>query len=205
MSSHNTNYIYNHLPARFRRDDEDLFLKRLLTFFGETLDKFDNDLDTFHEQLAPETASEEFLNWWLYAFFGWAWFPTWFTLERKRAFYANIAKHYARRGTAIGIKEFLEAFGLRVIVETGPQFFGEVVSGEPVWSIVGPLGIVVRLFPETDALAEELEFFGEATAGEATAMSPGENLQRADLDELLRFVAPLAQIIMIEEIQHSQL
>lgn len=205
MSSPNTDYLYRNLPSRMRRDDDDLFLERFLRFFGGTLDKFDNDLDTFYAQIAPETASEEFLNWWLYAFFGWAWFPTWFTLERKRTFYANIAKHYARRGTAIGIKEFLEAFGLRVIVETGPLFFGEVTSGEPIWSIVGPLGIVVRLFPETDAVLEELEFFGEATAGESTAMSPGQNLQGADVDELLRFVAPLAQIIMIEEIQHDQL
>ncbi|MDX6692640.1 MAG: Phage tail protein [Blastocatellia bacterium] len=204
MSSPNLEYLYGNLPARMRRDDEELFLKRFLSFFGETLDKFDGDLDTFHERVAPETASEGFLEWWLYAFFGWAWFPTWFTLARKRAFYASITKHYARRGTALGIKEFLEAFGLRVIVETEPLFFGEACS-EPIWSIVGPLGIVVRLFPETDAVLEELEFFGEATASEATAMSPGQNLQRVDVDELLRFVAPVAQIIMIEEIQFSQL
>jgi len=165
------------------------------------MDHFDALYDGFYQSINPQTASEEFLNWWLYSLFGWAWFPTWFDLPRKRAFYANITRYYARRGTLRGIKEFLEAFGLRVIVEAEPQFFGEIAMGEPVWSVTGPLGVVVRLFPEIAAVNEELEFYGEGTLGESIGPSPGENLQRVDVDELLRFVAPVAQLVMIEDLQ----
>lgn len=204
MSSiNNTDYLYGHLPARMRRDDADLFLKRFLSFFGETLDGFDLDLDTFYQRIAPATASSEFIDWWLYSLFGWAWFPTWFTLARRRAFYAAITRHYAQRGTAVGIKEFLAAFGLRVTVETGPQFWGEATWGEDLWTITGPLGIVVRLLPEAPALPEDLEFWGEAFWGEAFAATPGEDIQIADLDELLRFVWPLGNIIMIEDVQFA--
>ena len=62
MSFSNLEYLYEHLPARFRRDDDDLFLKRFLSFFGEQLDKFDGDLDHLYQSIAPATASEEFID-----------------------------------------------------------------------------------------------------------------------------------------------
>lgn len=200
--SNNTDYLYNNLPSRFRRDDENLFLKRFLSFFGETLDKFDSDLDTFYQQIAPETASEEFVEWWLYAFFGWGWFPTWFNLDLKRAFYAHIATHYARRGTRRGIQEFLAAFGVNAIVETEPQVYGDFAWGEDTWLIDGPLGIVVRLLPEAAAIPEALSFWGDFLVEESVLAEPGDNLQRADVDELLRFQQPLSQLIMIETLSY---
>jgi phage tail-like protein len=207
VSFSNLNYFMGHLPARYRVADEgnNNFLRRFMQTFCEELDGFDAKLDAFYQSIAPETASEEYLNWWLFSCFGWAWFPTWFTLARKREFYANIARHYARRGTALGIKEFLEAFGLKVIVDASPQFFGEATAGEDLWSIVEPLGLVIRLFPQGVSAQEDLEFFGEASAGESAAFSPGENLQSVDVDRLIEFVAPLAHIIYIEELQYDQL
>lgn len=203
MDVNNTDYLYSHLPARMQRDDADLFLKRFLSFFGLTLDGFDEQLDTFYQKIAPETASPEFIDWWLYSLFGWGWFPTWFTLTRRRAFYAAITRHYAQRGTRVGIKEFLAAFGLRVIIETGAPTWGEATWGEDIWCVTGPLGIVIRLFPEAPALLEDLEFWSEATWGEAFGASPGEDIQIGDLDELLRFVWPLGNIIMIEDVQFT--
>jgi phage tail-like protein len=202
--SFNTDYIYNNLPARMRRDDEELFLKRFLSFSGETLDGFEEALDTFHQRLAPETASEEYIEWWLYSFFGWAWFPTWFTLDLKRAFYADIAMHYARRGTPRGIQEFLAAFGVPVIVETEPQVYGDFAWGEDTWLIDGPLGLVVRLLPEAAAIPDALSFWGDFLVGESVLAEPGDNLQRIDVDELLRFQQPLSQLIMVESLGFPQ-
>jgi phage tail-like protein len=205
MSISNLAYLYEHLPARMRRDDDPehggtLFLKRFLSVFGEELDGFDLQLDTFFEKIAPETATEEFIEWWLYAFFGWGWFPEWFTLAQRRTFYASVARHYAQRGTLQGIKEFLAVFGLRVIVESSQQFYSESYYGESVWNVTGPLGIVVRIFPEAPAVAEDLEFYTEAFYSEAYPATPSKSIQRADVDSLLRFEWPLAQWIYIERL-----
>lgn len=78
MPFSNQDYLYQHLPARVRRDDEDLFLKRCLQFFGTTLDEWDLVYETFYQKIAPETAPEDFINWWLWALFGWSWYPRWF-------------------------------------------------------------------------------------------------------------------------------
>lgn len=194
----NLDYLYDQLPARVRRDDDGLFLKRCLQPVGVELDGFDLQLDTFFEKIDPATAPAEFIDWWLYSFFGWGWFPSWFTLDRRRAFYAAIATHYAERGTLAGIKNFLKAFGLRVIVDGGPQFRGEFTLGEGGWTCTGPLVIVVRLFPQAPAVNEDLCFHGEATWGDDFWATPGESIQIADVDALLRFVWPIAQHIFIE-------
>lgn len=205
MTISNLAYLYDHLPARMRRDDAleaggSLFLKRFLSVLGEELDGFDLQLDSFFEKLAPETAPIEFIDWWLYAFFGWGWFPTWFTVTQRRAFYAAIAQHYAERGTLRGIKNFLAAFGLRVIVEAGQQFYSETFYGENQWNVTGPLGFVVRLFPLAPAVNEDLEFYNEAFYSEAYPATPSQSIQRADIDQLLRFQWPLAQWIYIEHL-----
>jgi phage tail-like protein len=200
LSLSNLQYFYDHLPARLRRDDESLFLKRFLSFFGEQLDGFDLQLDTFYRKIDPQTAAQSFIDWWLYSLFGWGWFPEWFTEDRRRAFYAAITQHYARRGTVAGIKSFLAAFGLRVIVEHEPRMWGDTAWGASLWTVTAPLGIVVRLLPDAPAIADELEFWSEATFGEAIGAAPGDNIQRADLDELLRFVWPLGNIIMVEDL-----
>jgi phage tail-like protein len=198
----NTEYLYAHLPARMRRDDVELFLKRFLTAVGTELDGFDDAVDNFYKSIDAATASQKFIDFFLYAFFGWGWFPPWFTDERRRAFYSFITRHYARRGTVAGIQEFLGAFGLRTIVQAVGPVYGEQVYGEDVWAISGPLGIIVRLFSEAPAVSEDLSFYiDEGTFGESFYATPSQSIQHADLDELLRFVHPLGNIIMIEDLQ----
>src|SRR5260370_27835543 len=102
----NLDYLYAHLPARMQRDDDGLFLKRFLSFFGMTLDGFDLALDTFYQKIAPATAPQEYIDWWLYSMFGWAWFPTWFNATHRRAVYAEVTTHYAKPRTPHVHKEF---------------------------------------------------------------------------------------------------
>lgn len=201
MPETNLEYLYNHLPARMRRDDEGLFLKRFLSFFGAELDKFDQTYDALHERVNPDTATEEFINWWLWALFGWGWFPSWFTLARKRQLYRDIARHYARRGTARGIEEFLRAFGVRARVFARPQYWGEFVWGEDAWTMTGPLGLVVRIYPQQAALPADQTYWGEFVWGEGALATPSQllTLERSDIERLLRFQQPLGQTIMIDE------
>lgn len=196
----NTAYFYNNLPGRFGRSDaaRDFFLKRFLTPVGDEMDGFDNLLDTFFQKIAPETASEEFINWWLWSLFGWGWFPGWFTLAKKRAFYADLTEHYARRGTKQGIEKFLLAFGVRARVIDSPQVCGEMTLDDDPTIIYGPLGVVVQIFPQIDSLLVDEPELGEWTFGEDHLIEPGQNIQTADIEALLRFQTPLGQVVMIE-------
>ncbi len=195
----NLEYIYEHLPSRFRREDEALFLKRFLHVFGVEMDNYDALFDTFFEKLNPDTAPESFIDWWLWSLFGWGWFPSWFTLQQKRQFFQDIGRHYARRGTARGIEEFLRAFGLHVRVFTRPLYWGEFVFGEDAWTMTGPLSIVVQVFPEAAAIPADQTFWGEFVIGESMIANPAEQVERADLERLLRFQWPAAHTIMIED------
>lgn len=194
----NLNYLYDRLPTRFRRDDENLFLKRFLSWFGFELDSIDEKLDSFYLKIKPETAPAEFIEWWLYALFGWSWFPSFFTLEQKREFYSKIAKLYARRGTAQGIEEFLAVFGIQAKVHNRPICWGEFVWGDDVWAIDKPLGFVVQVFPQAGAVGEDLSFWGEFLWGESHFATPSLSIQRVDIDALLRFQQPLSQEIIID-------
>lgn len=203
----NTDYLYAHLPARMRRDDVvgGLFLERFLSVVGIELDGFDEAHDNFFQKIDPATAPIEFVDWFLFSLFGWGWFPSWFTVSQRRAFYAYITRHYARRGTLEGIHEFLAAFGIRCIVQAAGPAYEEQCYDEHVWTIDAPLGIVVMLFPEAPAINEDLEFYEEAAFEESIAAMPSESIQRPDIDELLRFVQPLGNIIMIEDLQFDHL
>lgn len=200
----NLRYLLDHLPARYRAADEEqnYLLQRFLTYFCEELDGFDAELDTYHEKINPDTTPDEFLEWQLYSKFGWAWFPSWFTETRKREFYRDIAKHYARRGTAEGIRLLLAAFGVTAYVQSTPLIWGEWVWGEPLYSISGPLGMSVSLLPRVDAAPEELGFWGEFVWGEGILAEPAAQLQQVDVAALLRWSQPLATVIMVESLQH---
>lgn len=199
MSFSNLDFLYQHLPAHMRRDDVDLFLRRFLGVPCGELDDWELTFDTFHQMIAPETATEEFINWWLWALFGWGWFPAWATLAQKRVFYKDIAIHYARRGTARGIKEFLAAFGIRSRVIAAPQFYGEYTTDADGWVIETPLVVVIQIFPETAGLPEQLAFYGEWTTDEWAVFEPKLVPTRADVDALLRFQQPAGHIFIIEE------
>jgi phage tail-like protein len=199
----NLEYLWELLPEWVRRQDEELtpqyFLRRFMSFFANEMDDADRVVDELHQRVAPETASEEFLNWWLWAFFGWAWFPVWMSLERKREFYASIATHYARRGTARGIVEFLAAFGITARVINQPIFYDEWTTDEEDWLVESPLVMIVQIFPQTDALAEDLAFYGEFTTDEWSVADPALVPTRPDIDALLRFCQPAGHVIIIEE------
>lgn len=197
----NLNFLYEHLPARYRTADagQGYFLRRFLSHFCGELDSFDHLFDTFHENINPDTAPAHFVDFWLWALFGWGWFPDWFTLARRRSFYRNIATHYARRGTARGIEEFLLEFGISSRVTTQPQVLGEWTLGEDGWLLGGPLVIVVQIFPNMAGIPQELTFLGEWTLGEDSLAEQQFVPTRPDIDELLRFQQPIGQHIIIEE------
>lgn len=171
--NNNLDYLYNNLPARYRRDDQGLFLKRFLTWFGDNLDLFDEKRDGLHTLVNPQTTNEVWLAYLLDAFFGWAWFPANSTFEQKREFYANITHHYARRGTIKGIEEFLRAFGVQAIVEGSSPAWEDVAWGQHIWVVSDPLTLIIRVLP-------------------------GSPLTDAELDELIRFCWPLGHWILIE-------
>jgi phage tail-like protein len=199
----NLQYLLDHLPARYRVADEEqeYFLQRFLTYFCQELDGFDEHLDTYHEKINPDTTPDEFLEWQLYSKFGWAWFPPWFTEARKREFYRNIAKHYARRGTAEGIRLLLAAFGVTAYVQAQPLVWGEWAWGEPLVSITGPLGLSVSILPRVDAAAEDMSFWGAFVWGESPLATPAAQLQQVDVNALLRWSQPLATVVMVESLQ----
>ena len=200
----NLKYLLDHLPSRYRVADEEqgYFLQRFLTYFCEELDGFDSQYDTFFEKINPDTAPEEFLEWWLYSMFGWAWFPPWFSLTRKRDFYRHIAEHYARRGTPEGIRKLLAAFGVKAYVQARPLVWGRFAWGTPLVSVTGPLGVSVSILPRVDAAPEALSFWRRFVWGRSPWVTPSKQLQRVDVNALLRWSQPLATVIMIESLQH---
>lgn len=198
MAFSNLDYQYHHLPERYRRADEQGLLKRFLSFFGEQLDKFDADFETLSQKVRPETSPEEFVEFFCWSFFGWGWFPGWWTVGQKRAFYGGLARHLARRGTKAGIEGFLAAFGVRATVYNGPEYWGEFYWGESEWTMTGPLALVVRVYPLRDVAPSEQEFWGEFHWMEAFPAPQNGVVEQPDVEALLRFCAPLSQDIFIE-------
>lgn len=201
MSSfiNNLEFFYSHLPARYRAADEFLFLKRFMSPFCAELDDYDRIFEAFHRNISPEAATEEFLNYFLWSFFDWGWFPAWFTLARKRSFYANVATHYARRGTARGIREFLLEFGVRSRVINRPQYYESFVLDDRTWTVDGPLYIIIQIFPQVAGVPENLNYYEYFTLDQDIAIDPQLQITKLDIDELLRFVQPLGQHFIIEE------
>lgn len=201
MAFSNLEYLYSHLPARYRRDDEGLLLKRFLTFTGEQLDKWDDDLDTFFEKINPETAPEAFIDWWLWALFGWTWFPEWFSLARKRQLFADFTTHLARRGTARGIEEWLRAFSIHARVFNRPLYWGEFYwGGEQPWTITDALGIAVQVWHLADEVNHDVngQAWGSVVFGEGYVRETKATLTKREMEDLLRYVAPNGQRTMVE-------
>ncbi|HEX8747371.1 MAG TPA: phage tail protein [Pyrinomonadaceae bacterium] len=195
----NLEFFYSNLPEHFLAADEFLFLKRFMSPFCQELDEYDRVFSEFHRNINPDTATEEFLDYFLFSFFGWGWFPAWFTLERKRSFYRNVATHYARRGTARGLREFLAEFGVKARVINRPQFYEDVTLDQEEWTVDGPLYIFVQIFPRVEGVPENLSYFEDFTLDQDIAIDPQLQITRLDIDELLRFQQPLGQHIIVED------
>ncbi|MGA9774018.1 MAG: phage tail protein [Blastocatellia bacterium] len=200
MPFSNLDYLYQHLPARVRRDDDGLFLKRFCQVFGITLDEWDVVYETFYQKIAPETAPEEFINFWLWALFGWSWYPKWFTLARKRQLYADFAQHLARRGTKRGIEEFLKAFSIYARVSNRPQYWGEFVWGEGGYTITDALGVVVQISHLADEVNKDVQSasWGEFAWGESNFRDVEPTLTRKEIEDLIRFEWPLSHRVMVD-------
>lgn len=200
MSFSNLDYLYQHLPARVRRDDENFFLKRFLQYFCFTLDWWDVTYETFYLLINPQTAPESFINFWLWALFGWSWYPKWFTLARKRQLYADFTQHLARRGTKHGIEGFLKAFSIYSRVSNRPQYWGEFVWGEGGYTITDALGLVVQVSHLTDEVNKDVRqaSWGEFAWGEGIFREVEQTLTRKEIEDLIRFEWPQGNRVMVE-------
>jgi phage tail-like protein len=199
----NLEYLYEHLPGRYRVADEgqDYLLKRFLQPFGEELDRFDELHESLPDLVSPYTAPPEWVDFMLDAFFGWSFFPEWFTDEERLFFLQDIAQLYAKRGTPEGIEELLLRFGIRARVIRDTPGLGEFTLGQDHWLLPGPLGFVVEILPEAGAAPEDLAALGEFTVGESHVAVPSRSVERVDLDMLLRFMRPLGQVIAIRDLR----
>lgn len=194
----NPDYLYEHLPSRFRRDDEGLFLKRFLSFFGETLDDYDFEYENFFAQINPQTARVAFVEFWLRELFGWGWFPKWFTANDKRRLYGNFAQHLARRGTANGIEEFFADFYITAKVHKSPLFYGEFCWGEERLFVEQPLLLILEIGAVAppnyleDCCVYADSFYGESFYGVSEPL-----YAITEIENLARFVQPQAQEIIL--------
>lgn len=192
MSFSNLEYLYSNLPSRFRREDKDLFLKRFLQTFGETLDDYDEAFDSFFGSIDPDTADARWIEFWLENLFGWRWFPKWFTVGEKRRLYANFGRHLARRGTRRGIELWLLDFGIVARVHTRTLSWGEFVWGESHFAVAEPLHLIVEiLFLQSPP--SDLHVWGEGAWGEFYYSEPKPLFTDKEILDLLRYVQPHAQ------------
>ena len=196
MPFSNQEYLYNNLPSRFRRDDEELFLKRFLQFFGTTLDEWDAEFDLFFKNILPDTAEVEWIELWLNILFGWSWFPWWFWVSDKRELYRNFARHLGRRGTRRGIELWLLDFGIIARVHTRTIPWGEFVWGDTNFISVDPLYVMVEILGLTPRPVD-LHVWGEGAYGESYYTEPRPRFTVREIADLVRYMQPHAQEIFV--------
>lgn len=196
MSFSNLEYLYNNLPSRYRREDKELFLKRYLQFFGETLNDWDDLFENFFEKINLDSAPEQWIEFWLESLFSWSWFPKWFTVVEKRRLYRNFAGHLARRGTRRGIELWLADFGIIARVHTRMIPWGEFVWGKTSFAVSEPLHVLVEILFLQSAQSD-LHVWGEGAWGEFFYAEPSPLYTEREIIELLRFVQPHSQEITI--------
>jgi phage tail-like protein len=196
MSFANTDYIYDHLPARFRGRDDDGFLKRFLQFFGGTLDEWDAAFDAFNGDITSGTAVAIWIEFWLLQLFGWSWFPWWFTVQEKRRLYSHFARHLARRGTRRGIELWLADFGINARVHTRVRPWGEFIWGESTFAVSQPLHLVIEIL-FMQAARMDVGVWGEGAFGEFYYTSQPPLVTNAEVIDLIRYVQPQAQEITL--------
>lgn len=199
MSFSNALYLYNHLPSRFRRDDTNLFLSRFLQWFGDQMDAWDGDLDNFYQSINAGTASQEFIEWWLWSLFGWGWFAPWMSLAQLRSLYGGMATSIAGRGTPAGIEAFLRGLGIEAYVDAGPQIWGDFTWGEEGYTITAPLGLVVHIPTVLPAVNQGSSEWGDCALGEDPYGTAVQNISLDDVDDLIRWEWPLAQIVFVSQ------
>lgn len=198
MQSFNQEYLYNHLPARYRREDQELFLKRFLQFFGGTLDGWDSKFESFFENINPETAAEEWIEFWLEALFGWSYFPKGFTLAQKRNLYSNFARHLARRGTPHGIELWLKDFGITSRVYSNACYWEEFYFGEAGWMMDEPLVTIIEIYAGFNLISQDFGTFDDSVIEDTLIFGFNEQIvSSVEIESLLRFVQPFGQAFYV--------
>lgn len=198
MQSFNQEYLYNHLPARYRREDQDLFLKRFLQFFGISLGEWDTKYEHFFENIKPVTATEEWVEFWLNALFGWSYFPKGFTLAQKRNLYANFAGHLARRGTPDGIKLWLRDFGITARVYSRAAYWDEFYFAEDSWMMEEPLITIIEIYAGFNLTSYDLGTYDDCIVEESLYFGVIEQIvTNVEVESLLRFVQPFGQAFYV--------
>lgn len=134
-----------------RRTAREPFGTRFISALDDVLAPIIATLDNFESYLDPTTTSEDFLAWlgeWVAASVDAGW-PE----DRRRAFVANAAELYRRRGTAAGLHDHVQIYtgGMVEIVENGASSW----SANPDGKLPGspePVVIVRVIVDDPDAL-----------------------------------------------------
>lgn len=120
--------LAEHLPALYQAKDP--FALGLAAAFDRVLAPVFASLDNFEAYLDPNVAPPDFLDWlagWVAVELEGSW-----TLERRREFVARATALHRVRGTAHGLKRYLEVItGGEVEVEESGGTAWSTVAGEP--------------------------------------------------------------------------
>jgi phage tail-like protein len=103
-----TDHLYDSLPAGYRTRDEDQFLYRMVSLFGDELAALEDKVDGIHDRLSPGRAPEEFLPW-LSSWVALALDETW-PVEKRRRLIREALELYRWRGTIRGLRGFVEIY-----------------------------------------------------------------------------------------------
>lgn len=134
------------LPGPYAVEARD-FWNRAFSIVAEELAAIDRLLDRFDLLLYAESAPEEWIDWILQEWFGWTLIPEGYPLSRRRRLLYrdqshNLALHYQRRYTVVGIRELLREFGVIADVVDRPLYVGDYLTTRGVTT---PLNVWVRI------------------------------------------------------------
>ena len=113
-----------------RRTNREAFGTRFISALDDVLAPILSTLDNFESYLDPTTTSEDFLAWlgeWVAATVDASW-PE----DRRRAYVAEAAELYRRRGTAAGLRDHVQIYtgGMIEIVENGASSWSAKSDGK---------------------------------------------------------------------------
>jgi phage tail-like protein len=108
MPQSTTDYLFESLPAIYRKEGRNGFVYRLLSLFGDALAEAEDIVDGIHNYLLPIRAPEGFLPW-LASWVALVLDETW-SVEKRRLLIREAVNLYKWRGTIKGLKTFVEIY-----------------------------------------------------------------------------------------------
>ena len=103
-----TDYLFESLPAIYRKEGRNGFVYRLLSLFGDAVAEVEDKVDGIHNYLSPVRAPEAFLPW-LATWVALVLDETW-SVEKRRLLIREAVNLYKWRGTIKGLKTFVEIY-----------------------------------------------------------------------------------------------